>query len=399
MPEKLITTGQTLATMERVLIEDYLPGFSNQLNTEAAPLLSKIKKTKATAHEFSVPTKIGFSGGFGFGAEGEKTPKSGAVRTEKLQMSTKDMYTEVVISQKAVKLGSGNRGSMIDALDTEVNGAYETARWNVSRALHGNGSGVLAGLSALESAGNTLTVDSTKCLREGLRIDIYADGASEPVTGDGGVRITDVDYENNQIVVDGPAATYAKGFITIQNSFNREITGLGAIFDTNIAKLYGIDKEKNNFIRPFAFDAGGDVDDSVITRALRQAKNVKGSKVDTWLCGDATYDHYVDYLRTNNIRVEDNSHVIQGGFKAIKFLFDNREIDIINESFVPDTEAWGIESPEMEFRHTDWEFAQLQGGGIFNLMERQSAYRALLTNYGELVCKHPGGCIRLYNCV
>ena len=133
----------------------------------------------------------------------------------------------------------------------------------------------------------------------------------------------------------------------------------------------------------------------MITKALREAKNDKNSNVDMILCGDTAYDSYVEYLRTNNIRVEDMSHTIQGGFKAIKFIFGNKEVDIVNESFVPDTEMWGVETGCLEFHSLDWNFAELQGGGIFNLMEGYSNYRALLANYGDLICTNPGGCVRL----
>jgi hypothetical protein len=58
---------------------------------------------------------------------------------------------------------------------------------------------------------------------------------------------------------------------------------------------------------------------------------------------------------------------------------------------------WGFETGDLEFHSFDWFFAELQGGGIFNLMEKQSVYRALLCNYGELICSNPGGCVRIYN--
>ena len=117
------------------------------------------------------------------------------------------------------------------------------------------------------------------------------------------------------------------------------------------------------------------------------------------LCGDGAYDAYVAYLRTNNIRVEDISHTLKGGFKAIKFIFGNREVDIVNEEHVPSAEMWGIDSKVVKLHTQEWNFADLQGGGIFNLMENQSVYRALLANYGNLICENPGGCVRIYNVV
>ena len=58
---------------------------------------------------------------------------------------------------------------------------------------------------------------------------------------------------------------------------------------------------------------------------------------------------------------------------------------------------WGVDSTALELHMQEWDFAALQGGGIFNLMENSSVYRALLANYGDLICKNPGGCVKIHN--
>lgn len=389
--------SQNLITFEKALKENYLPVWRNQLGVEPSALLGKIKKVPLTSNKIVATAPVGLSGGFGFGAEGAATPAAGGVRVERFETTAKDMYVNVVISEKAVKL-TGSGGAMANALDTEVNGAYETAKWNIGRSLFGNGTGILTTTKALEEAGNTIAVDDVSYLKEGLIIDIFATGGTEPQNGGKGRRLLSVDRVNKTITIGGPASTFSAGFITVQNSYNREITGLGAIFDDNVEKLYDVEKDSNPFIKPIVVSGGGDVDDGLITKALRRAKNEKNSSIDTICCGDDAYDHYVNYLRENNVRVEERSHTIKGGFKAIKFVFGNKEIDIINESFVPANEMWGVDASRLELHSLDWNFAELQNGGIFNLMESQSCYRALLANYGELICKNPGGCVRITDC-
>lgn len=393
--------SQNLNTFEKALKENYLPAWRNQLGIEPSALLGKIKKPKLTSNKIVATAPIGLSGGFGYGAEGAETPAAGGVRVERFETTAKDMYVNIVISEKAVKL-TGSSGAMANALDTEVKGAYATAKWNVGRSLFGNGTGILT--TILATAGedgedpddtNTIAVDDTSYVKEGLIIDIYETGDTEPVSTR---RIKSVDRTAKTITVSGDATTFKAGFITVQNSYNREITGLGAIFDDSITSLYGVSKELNPFLKPVVQSGGGDIDDGLITKALRQAKNDKNSNIDMILCGDDAYDHYVNYLRVNNIRVEEMSHTIQGGFKAIKFVFGNKEIDIVNESFVPAKEMWGVETGCLELHALDWNFAELQNGGIFNLMEKQSCYRALLANYGDLICTNPGGCVRITDC-
>lgn len=394
---------QTLKTFEKALKENYLPVWKNQLGVEPSALLSKIKKVDLKSNKIVATAPIGLSGGFGFGAEGDRTPSSGNVQFERFETSAKDMYVNICISAKAVRL-TGSGGAMANALDTEVKAAYETAKWNVGRSLFGNGTGILANVTALSSAGNTITVDDVSNLKEGLIIDIYKTGETSPqavsgtCTGGAGRRIKSIDRANKKITISGNASTFAAGFITVQNSYNREITGLGAIFDNNITSLYGTSKASNPYLYPVTVDGNSDIDDGTITKALRTAKREKNSDIDMLLCGDDAYDNYVNYLRVNNIRVEDMSHTINGGFKAIKFIFGNKEVDIVNESFVPAKEMWGVDSACLELHTQEWGFADLRGGGIFNLMENQSVYRALLANYGDLICTNPGGLVRIYNC-
>lgn len=389
--------SQNLSTFEKALKENYLPAWRNQLGIEPSALLGKIKKPKLTSNKIVASAPIGLSGGFGYGAEGQATPAAGGVRVERFETNAKDMYVNIVISEKAVKL-TGSGGAMANALDTEVKGAYETAKWNVGRSLFGNGTGILTTTKALTAAGNKIQVDDVSYLKEGLIIDIYATGGTTPQATGKGRRLLSVDRVNKTITIGGDPATFTAGFITVQNSFNREITGLGAIFDDSVASIYGVSKELNPFLKPVVQSGNGDIDDGTITKALRLAKNDKNSNIDMILCGDDAYDHYVNYLRVNNIRVEDMSHTIQGGFKAIKFVFGNKEVDIVNESFVPAKEMWGVETGCLELHNLDWNFAELQNGGIFNLMEGQSCYRALLANYGDLICTNPGGCVRITNC-
>lgn len=388
--------AQTLKTFEKALKENYLPVWKNQLGVEPSALLSKVKKVPLKSDKIVATAPIGLSGGFGFGAEGQATPAAGNVKFERFETRAKDMYVNICISAKAVRL-TGSGGAMANALDTEVKAAYETAKWNTGRALFGNGQGVLTTFEALSSAGNTLKVADTAYLKEGLIVDVYEGAVASATAPESTRRIVSVDRVGKTVTLSGDAATFEAGFITVQNSFGREITGLGAIFDDNIATLYGVNKAENPYLKPIVYDCEEDISDGVITKVLRDAKNNKNSAVDMILAGDDAYDHYVDYLRVNNIRVEDMSHTIQGGFKAIKFIFGNKEIDIVNESFVPSTEMWGVDTSALELHTQEWNFADLQGGGIFNLMEGQSIYRALLANYGDLICTNPGGCFRLTN--
>ena len=390
-----MTEAQTLKTFENALKEYYLPVWRNQLGTEPSALLGKIKKVPAKSEKIVTSAPVGLSGGFGYGSEGENTPAAGHVNFARFQTTAKDMYVNMCISLKATKL-TGSAGAMANALDTEVKASYETAKWNVGRSLFGNGTGILTTITG-GSAG-VITVADVSKLKEGLIIDVYKTSATTPAAGGKGIRIKAVDRVNKQITVSDTTTTYEAGFITVQNSYKREITGLGSIFDDTIPSIYGISKADNLYLKPIVVDANKDITDGVITNALRKSSREKNGEIDMILCGDSAYDKYVEYLRTNNIRVEERSKELSGGFKAIKFIFANREVDIVNEGFVPDGEFWGVSTKDLELHESGWQFASVNDSSIFTLMEGQSIYRALLANYGELICKNPGACVRITNC-
>ena len=389
--------AQNLITFEKALKENYLPVWRNGLTTEPSPLLGKIKKVPLKSNKIVATAPVGLSGGFGFGAEGLATPAAGGVKFERFTTDAKDMYVNIAISTKAVRL-TGSGGAMANALDTEVKAAYETAKWNVGRSLFGNGDGILTTSEAV-SNNKTINVADVKYMKEGLIVDIYATGAtadSEPQVK--GVRIVSVDRAHKTITISGDAITADAGFITVQNSYKREITGLGAIFDENVKTLYGVNRTDNAYLFPTVVDANTDIDDSVIWDAVEGAETYKNSKIDMLMMGKAAYKHYIEYLRTNNVRVESMTKEITGGFKAIEYAFGNRSIDVVYDQFVPDDETWGLDTGALELHTQEWDFADLQGGGIFNLMENSSVYRALLANYGDLICTNPGGCVRITNC-
>ncbi len=386
--------SQNLLKISEILKNDYKPALENQIGIEPSPFLEKVKKAPLTAATIKAAAPVGINGGFGFGYEGNDTPAAGAQKYAAFTLDAVDMYVDIRISDKTVKLASGNAGAMINALDGEVNGSYASAKWNIGRALFGDGSGKLATLTAIK-AGNLLTLSSTKSVIEGLVIDVYEAGETPTYRAR---RITRVDREANTVTLDGEPMTAKsglEGFITVQNSYNRELCGLGAIFG-DAETLYGLSKAENPFLAPITVDANGDFTDLVISRGVKQAYDYKNSRIDLVMMGDDAFAAYQTYMKENNVVVVDK-HQFVGGAVGYKVLVGNREVIIVNERFVPDDEAWGVDTSAFTLESTGWDFAS-QDSGIFTLIPGTSVYRALLASYGNLICANPGGCVRFVGC-
>lgn len=400
-----VSVPQILTRVTDVLKQGYLPAFDNQLTTEPSAFMEKIAKAPLTNAQLTGAAPIGINGGFGFGAEGSATPSAGALSYDAYKLAAKDMYVDLQISHKTVLLGQSNAASIVNVVANEIESSYQSAKWNVSRALFGDGTGKLATLKAeVGATATTIKVDNVSKLIEGLMIDIYGSGADTPgVTcariksinrtpaGDGSYTVT--------LTAQAGGTATNGGFITVQGSYNREITGLGAIFDhTACPTLYGLVKADHEYIKPYTQDAGNELNDMVLYDGVKYARDYKNSKIDLIMMGDEAFRAYRQYLIESQVTVVDPSRKFKGGAAGITVLVGDQQVDIVNERFVPSTKAWGVDTSAFKFHRTPFDFATYNGSSAFELIDRTSIYRALLASYGELVCSNPGGCIEFTNC-
>lgn len=379
---------------------------------EADPFLEKIEKNALTAKSGKYGTRVGIGGGFGMSEERQPTPNAVAPIYEGFNYESKDAYVDIKISHKDLQLGRTNTAAMIDTVKDAMDASYDAAKWNVGRMLFGDGTGLLANITAsATTASAELTVDDTSRLIEGLVVDLYAPTATTIATGNAALQIISIDHLNKKVLLSsapGTALSSASGGvygkIYVQNSRNREITGLGKIFapasttSTDIGySIYGITKSDHAWINPFVVDADHDISDVVITNAVRLAEKRQG-KIDMIMAGPDAYEAYEYYMRESGI----NTNIVEkrrfiSGAAGYDVMFGNRIVTLVYNDLVPTDEMWGVDTNQFELRQTGWDFAVYQGGSIFDLMPDTSVYRALLANYMELVCKHPGTCIRITN--
>lgn len=402
----MANVAQDMIAIEKVVKEIYLPFLNNMLNVEADPLLAKIPKATMTGAGV-MGARIGVAGNVGMSEERAPTPISKAPLYNRMKFEPKDGYVELSFSHKAVQLGRSNQAAMVDAISDYLTASYEAAKWNTARMLYGNGTGKLAGITAATST-NKVKVDNVNDLIVGLTVDVYnftaASGSTYglPTTNEK-VQILAIDVATKEITlsdnvtVTNQGADKTYGMITVQQSKDREITGLGAIFDTGVTSIYGLTKADNKILVPQYVDAKHDIDDTLITSAVRASKKMYGADIDTLLFGDDAYDAYERYMKSsamNTQLVEKREFV--GGARGYSIIVGNREIDVVNASHVPSSKIWGVDSSLFEFRDTGWDYADYQGSP-FVLKAGTSEYRGLLANYMELVCKNPGAMFEISN--
>lgn len=378
---------------------------------EADPFLERIRKSELTAAHGIYGARIGIGGGFGMSEERQPTPNAVAPLYNKFQYTSKDGYVDIKISHKDVQLARSNSAALIDTVQDAMDASYDAAKWNVGRMLFGDGTGLLANATAaVATTSDEVTVDDTSRLIEGLVIDLYGPAATTVSTGNGGLQIIGIDHQNKKIKLSSAPGTalgtdssgvYAK--LYVQNSRNREITGLGKVFAPASStatdpgyEIYGVTKADHAWVNPFVVDAENDISDVVITDAIRLATKRNG-KIDMIMAGGDAYNAYEYYMRESGI----NTNIVEkrkflSGAAGYDIMFGDRIATLVRNDFVPADEMWAVDTAQFELRQTGWDFATHQST-IFTLMPDTSVYRALLANYMELVCKNPGTCVRITN--
>lgn len=384
------TNKINLADLERIAREQGLPALDNQISKEPSPLLEKIGKPALTSSKIDVITTVGINGGFGFIAKNKDIPENG----ECFCLDVVEMCDTIEISNKDLILGVGDKG--VDLLLNEMQGFKDLAVWNVGRSLFGNGKGVLCNVSALSSAGNTITVDSVKHLKEGMKVDFYAANAAVGSTpAHTGKRILGIDRKNKKITIDGSAITVAAGFITVQNSYGREIFGLGAFFDPSITSIYGVTKSGNNWLIPEEYDATGGITDTLISEAVYEAQEYRNSKTDMILCGKTAYNAYVEYMKESKTQITDTQE-FWGGVSGLNIVADGRKVVLVREQHVADNEMIGVDTTKLKFYKTPSDFIS-KDGGVFERVGNSTVFQAVLGFYGNLFCENPGGLFKINN--
>ena len=382
--------SQILTNIEGILKDKYQPALANLINVEPSPFMEMIRKEPLTNNTVRLAAPVGINGGFGFGAEGVNTPQAGEQRYFDFEVKAVDMYVDIRVSNKTVVLGSSNTSAMINALDAEVKGSYAAAKWNLSRALFGDGSGKLTDFM-IDGATptNDVAVDDVSRLIEGLTVDFMVDNS--PIHR---ARIASIDHQNRILTIDGdpidPTVCKA-GFLVVQGSYNREITGLSKLMSED-SEIYGVSRKDNPILNPIIVYPGATLSDMALYRGIREAAKRRGSKIDLLMMGDTAFEKYQEYMDNHTTHLVDK-HKFAGGATGYSVLVGDREVIIVNESMVPTNEVWGVDTKSFVLQQTPWEFLSHQGS-IFSLQANSSIYRALLASYGNLICENPGGCLR-----
>lgn len=383
----------TLTTADNALKEVYLGVVSNQLNTSINPLLAKINQTTSDVwgKEIVKLAPYGINGGIGAGTETGDLPIAGGNNYKQFVLTLKNLYGKIEISDKAIRASENSAGAFVNLLNSEMEGLIKASTFNFGRMLYGDGSGVVATITA--NTTSAVTVSSTRNLIEGMIVDVI-DSTGKAVSGASGLRIASINRATG--VVEFVSATFSAAdsekdnYLCVQGSYNNEITGLGAIFK-NTGSLYGLDRSTNSWLIPYMKDittsgAATQIDDVVIQTAIDTLDENADSKVDFIVCSAGVKRGYQYYLA--NYRSNIDVMELAGGYKAISY----NGIPIVSDRFVPAGTMYLLNTSEFNLHQLcDWKWLEDESGRVIKQTPNKPTYTATLVKYADIICNKPSG--------
>ncbi len=379
----------TLSSADNALKSLYLDVVSEQLNQNVNPLLAKIKQSTndVWGKEVRKLAIYGMNGGIGAGTEDGDLPSATGNNYGQFVTTLKNLYGTIEISDKAIRASENNSGAFVNLLNAEMEGLIKSSSFNFGRMLFGDGSGKIG--EVVSVVDGVITLDTVQNLIEGMVVD-FRDKDGNEIAGATSRRIIKVDRAKKEVMVSGATITSstvtASSIMTVQGSFNNEITGIKAIFDKNVKSLYGLDKETNSWLNPYVLENAGEISESMLQTALDTIEENSGSAVNFIVCSWGVRRALQKLFSENkrNVDVLD----LAGGFKAMSY----NGIPIVADRFCPEGTMYMLNTEDFTLHQLcDWQWLSGDDGKILRQVAGKPVYTATLVKYADLICARPNG--------
>lgn len=378
----------TMSSADKALKSLYLGVVAEQLNTNVNPLLAQIKQSAQDVwgKEIRKLAQYGINGGIGAGTETGDLPEAVGNNYEQFVLTLKNLYGTIEISDKAARASENNAGAFVNLLNAEMEGLIKASSFNFGRMLFGDGTGKLATVQSVDASG-VVTFDSVKNVFEGMVVDFIRSGAV--ISSASSAKVIYVDRTNKKVKFSGAtvtAETIAAGdIITVQGSYNQEITGLGAIFNDG-GTLYGLERSEHPWLIPYMKDGVGEITETEIQKAIDQIEENTGSKVNFIVCSSGVKRALQQYFTTYKRNV--NVMEIQGGYTVMTY----NGIPIVSDRFCPEGTMYLLNTDDFCLHQLcDWKWLETSDGKVLKQVANKPVYTATLVKYADLLCNRPCG--------
>lgn len=374
----------TLSTVDKALKTAYLDVVTNYLDYGVNPFFAKIKKTSDNVwgKDIKKLIRMGRTNGVTAGTETGDLPSAYNQTYKQFTINLKNLYGTIEISDKAVRASQNKSGSIVNVLDDEIQALLESANYNFSRMLFGDGNGTIGDIITFTEDG-VYNVTNIERFEVGMQVMIYKN--SNYLNNGEIYTVTMVYPTSDSVVFDKVISNVSGGeLIVYPNGYGNELTGLEAMFSPSINKLYGLSKLSHKEIVPQTISCDGDITEMFIQKAIDNVKDKFGANVDFILCSSGVKRAFIEHMSTYRRNVD--MLELKGGFKTVSY----NGIPIVSDRFCQPGTMYLLNSDDFAiYQLCDWEWIEGEDGRILHQLSDKPVYRATLVKYAELLCSRP----------
>lgn len=380
----------TVSNADAVLKDYYLQAVTAQLNDNISPFFSAIEKNTGNVYGKDVKLSIIRNDEEYTGVkacnETEDLPTPSANRYAEICVPLKNIYGTIEVSDKALRASRDSSGAFVNIVNAEMEGLISDAKQQFQRMLYCDGNGTYCRIIGKASGDNTdqkFTVDdASKLPHVNTAVDIYsqARNAFQSTT------ISAIDVEKNTVTfATSISINVTNAYIMAKNMMGKELTGLGAIFDT-YGILYGNERDEDMYFEPYRVSVEEELTEEDVIGVLDHMEENFNSKINMILCSYSMRRKISKLMSDNKVIV--NSNDVNGGYGAITV----NGVPVYADKYCPDDIIYFVNTDDFVLcQLCDWEWLEDEDGKILKQVPGKAAYSATLVKYAELICKKPCG--------
>ena len=410
--------GLTLTTADAVLKEDYLPGVREQLNNEG--FIATVEKNDTDIIEGRravLALHLSRNSGVGARAELGALPSAGNQGYHDEYVNLRYNYARIQVSGQTIRAMKSNAGSFVRAVDSEMSGAVNDAKRDISRQCFGTSDGIIT-TCGLTSSSTTVVLQATVVQARQLEVGMLVDIGSSAITLADTYSVAQARTVNSvtapafgttggSMVISGAAVSTTAGadFVFRSGSggnllVQQELTGLQTIVATvaddaawvNTAPSRGATTLWNVSSATYpSWASYGDsnsgtlrgVTENMFARAQQNIHIAGGTDIEVWICSDGVHRAYAALL--TSLKRFPTTVDLKGGYQGLSNAAGGTmEAPVTWDRDAPNNTAYGLRMKNItEFRASDWEWAN-EDGAVLQRVIGYDAYEAFLFKYAEL---------------
>lgn len=379
----------SISNADAVLKDYYLQAVTAQLNEHISPFFSAIEKNTGNVYGKDVKLSIIRNNeqytGIKACHETEDLPTPNNNRYAEICVPLKNIYGTIEVSDKALRASRDSSGAFVNIVNAEMEGLISNAKQEFQRMLYSDGNGTfchILGKAAGDSTNQKFTVDDASKLPGYISVDIYAEARNQFHN----VNITNIDVKNNTVTFSSPVTiNVTNAAIMPHGMIGKEISGLGAIFDT-YDMLYGNDRTEDVYFEPYRVNIDEELTEEDIVNVLDHMEEHFNSKINMILCSYSMRRKISKLMSDNKVIV--NSNDVNAGYGAITV----NGVPVYADKYCPNNTIYFVNTDDFVLcQLCDWEWLEDEDGKILKQVPGKAAYSATLVKYAELVCKKPCG--------